>query len=164
MVGGARELCGVSFAWALIPFTRVLLLWPNHSPKVPSSNTIILGVWILTYEFGRNKYSDHSRAPKSAFLTSTQVMLILLFQEPHFENYAVEYRLPSWLSGEESACQCRRHRFNPCIRTIPWRRKWQPIPVFLPGKSHGQRSLVGYSLWGHRVRCNWTYTHSVKDR
>ena len=87
MVGGARELCGVSFAWALIPFTRVLLLWPNHSPKVPSSNTIILGVWILTYEFGRNKYSDHSRAPKSAFLTSTQVMLILLFQEPHFENY-----------------------------------------------------------------------------
>ena len=36
----------------------------------------------------------------------------------------------------------------PRIRKIPWRRKWQPIPVFLPGISHGQRSLVGYSPWG----------------
>ena len=33
---------------------------------------------------------------------------------------------------------------------IPWRKKWQPTPVFLPGKSHGQRSLVGYSRWGHK--------------
>ena len=36
------------------------------------------------------------------------------------------------------------------VRKIPWRRKWQPTPVFLPGKSHGQRSLVGYSPWGHK--------------
>ena len=35
---------------------------------------------------------------------------------------------------------------------IPWRRKWQPTPVFLPGESHGQRSLVGYSLWGRKSR------------
>ena len=33
---------------------------------------------------------------------------------------------------------------------FPWRRKWQSTPVLLPGKSHGQRSLVGYSLWGHK--------------
>ena len=38
------------------------------------------------------------------------------------------------------------------ISKIPWRRKWQPTPVVLPGKSHGQRSLVGYSSWGLRVR------------
>ena len=36
----------------------------------------------------------------------------------------------------------------PELRKIPWRRKWQPTPVFLPGKFHGQRSLVGYSSWG----------------
>ena len=56
--------------------------------------------------------------------------------------------LPRWLSGKESACQCRRHRrpgFDPWIGKIPWRRKWQPTPVFTPGKSNGQRSLVGYS-------------------
>ena len=33
---------------------------------------------------------------------------------------------------------------------MPWRRKWQPTPVFLPGESQGQRSLVGYNLWGHK--------------
>ena len=56
-------------------------------------------------------------------------------------------RLPRWLSGKESACQCKRSRFNPWVGKIPQRRKWQPTPVFLPGKSHGQRNLVGYSLW-----------------
>ena len=43
---------------------------------------------------------------------------------------------------------CRRPRFNPWVENIPWRREWQPIPVFLPGDFHGQRSLAGYNLWG----------------
>ena len=43
--------------------------------------------------------------------------------------------------------QCWRLRFDPWVGKIPWRRKWQPIPVLSPGKSHGQRSLVGYSPW-----------------
>ena len=38
----------------------------------------------------------------------------------------------------------------PWVRKIPWRRKWQPTPVVLPGKTHGQRSQVGYSPWGHK--------------
>ena len=50
---------------------------------------------------------------------------------------------------KKSACQYRRRRFDPWVGKIPWRRKWQPPPVFLPGESHGQRSLVGYSPWGH---------------
>ena len=53
-----------------------------------------------------------------------------------------------WLSGKESACQCRRCRFDPWVKKILWRRKWQPTPVFLPGKFHGQRNLVSYSPWG----------------
>ena len=44
--------------------------------------------------------------------------------------------------------QCRRLRFNPSVGKIPWKRKWQPTLVFLPGKSYGQRSLAGYSPWG----------------
>ena len=51
---------------------------------------------------------------------------------------------------KESACQCRRYGFHPWIKKIPWRRKCQPTPVFLPGKSHGQRSLAGY------VTKSWT--------
>ena len=48
---------------------------------------------------------------------------------------------PRWLSGKESACRCRRPWFDPWVRRIPSRRKWQSSSVFLPGKSHGQRSL-----------------------
>ena len=60
---------------------------------------------------------------------------------------------PRSLSGKESACQCRRCGFNSWVWEIPWRRKWQPTPVFLPGKSHRQRSLSGCSPWGpKRVR------------
>ena len=56
-------------------------------------------------------------------------------------------------SGKESTCQRRRRKrckFHPWIRKIPWRRKWQPTPVFLPGKSHGQRNLAGYSPWDYK--------------
>ena len=52
--------------------------------------------------------------------------------------------LPRWLSDQESTCQCRTHRrlrFDPWVRKIPRRKKWQPTSVFLPGESHGQRSL-----------------------
>ena len=59
--------------------------------------------------------------------------------------------LPTWHGGKKSTCQCRRWqemRFDPWVGKIPRRRKWQPTPVFFPGKFHGQRSLVGYSPWG----------------
>ena len=68
------------------------------------------------------------------------------------ENISQESHLPGgppwWLSSKESTCQCRRHRLDPWVWKIPWRRDWQPAPVFLPGKSHGQRSLVGYTVHG----------------
>ena len=54
---------------------------------------------------------------------------------------------PRWLSGKESTCQCRRCRFHPWVGKIPWKRKWQPTSVFLPGESQGHRNLVGYSPW-----------------
>ena len=58
---------------------------------------------------------------------------------------------PRGTNGEEPVCQCRRLKrcgFDLWVGKIPWRRKWQPTPVFLLGESHGQRSLVGYSPWG----------------
>ena len=61
--------------------------------------------------------------------------------------------LPRWLNGRESTCQCKRHRrhvFDPWVGKIPWRREWLLTPIFLPGKSHGQRNLVGYGPWGRR--------------
>ena len=56
--------------------------------------------------------------------------------------------LPWWLRWWSICLQCRRPRFDPWVGKIPWRRKWQPTLVLLPGKFHEQRSLVGYSPQG----------------
>ena len=61
--------------------------------------------------------------------------------------------------GTEPTCHHRSHirlRSDPWVRKIPWRRAWQPPPVFLPGESRGQRSLAGYGPWGRRVRQDWS--------
>ena len=59
-------------------------------------------------------------------------------------------RLPWWRRWWSICLQCGRLRFDPWVRKIPWRRKWQPTPVLLLGKSHGQKSLIGYSPWGRK--------------
>ena len=65
----------------------------------------------------------------------------------------------------KNCLQCRRdrrHGFNLCIRKIPWRRKWHPIPAFLPEKSRGQTGLEGYSTKGLKSQtqtCDYTHTH-----
>ena len=56
--------------------------------------------------------------------------------------------LPPMQKTRVRSLQCRRPGFDPWVRKIPWRRKWQPTSVLLPGKFHGLRSLIGYSLWG----------------
>ena len=58
--------------------------------------------------------------------------------------------LPWWLSSKEFACKCRRCMFDSWVVKFLWRSKWQPTPVFLLGKSQGQRTLAGYSPWGHK--------------
>ena len=94
--------------------------------------------------------------------TQKRFTLDLTFVELLRMAYHFSLGISRWLSGKESACQCRRCAFDPWVGKIPWRRKCQPTPVFLPGKSHGQRSLVGYSPWGCKesdMTSNWTCTH-----
>ena len=66
----------------------------------------------------------------------------------------LELGFPCGARGKESICQCRRCKrwrgLDLWVGKIPWSRKWQPTSVFLPGKFHGQRSLEGYSPWGHK--------------
>ena len=73
--------------------------------------------------------------------------------ESNYVNYV--WGFPGGSSGKESACQSQRHWSDPWFGKIPWRRKWQPTPVFLPEKSHGQRRLVGL----RRVR-HWLSMHA----
>ena len=65
-------------------------------------------------------------------------------------DLSVNFLFPRWLRGKESAYQCMVPGFDPWVRKIPWRGKWQATPVLLPGKSHGQRSLAGYSPQGRK--------------
>ena len=74
---------------------------------------------------------------------------------------------PDGASGKELTCQCRRQErcgLNPWVGKIPWRRAWQPTPVFLPGESHGQRSLAGYSPQCCRMSDTTKVTSCVRAR
>ena len=84
-----------------------------------------------------------------------------LYHECHLGSHI--YGFLGGTHGKASACQCRRCRwcgFNPWVGKNPESRKWQHIPVFLPGKSHGQRSLVDYSLWGCKQSDMTAHTHT----
>ena len=68
-----------------------------------------------------------------------------------------------WQGGKDSPCQSKRHKrhgFDPWVRKIPWRRKWQHNPVLLPGKFHGHRSLAGYSPRGHKESDTTEHRHT----
>ena len=82
------------------------------------------------------------------------------------------HKLPQWHSGKEPTCQRRKCRFYAWVWKIPWRRKWQTAPVFLPRESQGQRSLAGYSPWGGKetdvteglnCKLNYPFTHPKCD-
>ena len=68
--------------------------------------------------------------------------------------------LPWWLSWQRICLQIRRPGFNPWVRKIPWRKEWQPVLVFLPGVSHGWKSLGGYSPEGHKEPDMTDCTHT----
>ena len=88
------------------------------------------------------------------FITVHRYFIATLSQQRSSASFVQWYMLssglPWWLIGKDSFGPYGRHEFNPWVRKIPWRRKWQCTPVLLPGKSHGQRSLAGYSLWGYK--------------
>ena len=94
---------------------------------------------LWTLQTGGSDFSVPSSHPTGACFP-----LVMLFNLCTF---------PGGAGGQESTCQCRRHKwccFDPWVGKIPWSRKWQPTPVFLPGEFYGQRSLVGYNPWGSK--------------
>ena len=87
------------------------------------------------------------------FIYSFILAVLVQLMRSSFPDQGTGQGFPGGASGKEPTCQYRRHKrggFGPRVREIPWRRAWQPNSVCLPGKSHGQRKLAGYSPWGHR--------------
>ena len=129
-----------------------------------------LGVLNTEISFATNYLCDlscciHLKQRSSLEIQSKRGWILILFTHTDtarfvkWQNLIMQGRLPRWCSGKESACQYRRRKgceFDPRVGKIPWRRAWPPTPVFLPGESHGQRSLVGYSPWAAKswVRLN----------
>ena len=81
--------------------------------------------------------------------------------ERYFLKISIWASLVAWMAKNTPAMF--EPGFDPWVGKIPWKRAWQPIPVFLPGESHGQRSLVGCSPWGHKESdtTEWLSTHML---
>ena len=126
--------------------------FPGGSPVLPTPGTACLpGVTYLPvaslctpWRPRRSVLTD----PGCLRVRSPRMSLLLYYIDQGQPNL----KFPWWLSSKEPACLCGRCSFDPWVGKIPWRREWQPTSVFLPGESHGQRSLAGYSLWGPKSR------------
>ena len=88
-----------------------------------------------------------------ALLRDTAFILPSMSKLSSYWSPTAKFSLPAGVmpcgSIVKNSPATRRLRFDPWVRKIPWKRKWQSTLVFLPGKSHRQRSLAGYSPWGH---------------
>jgi len=141
-------------------------LWnlkPESTRKWKSQTLQTVSVMMLHFAFPMSTLWN-AAAKKNKKQHSNQIPLPLHFPPVHSSNRQFANNLitvPLWdnkgfshgSSGKEPACKSKRHKrhgFDPWVGKIPWKRAWQPIPEFLPGESHGQRRLAGYSPWGHK--------------
>ena len=138
----------MKYVWVLSRFSHIRLcaiLW-----TVASQAPLSMG-------FSRQKYWSGLWCPPPGYLPNSEI-------KPMSSALAVSFfttGLPWWLRQWSVCLQWGRTGFNPWVGKIPWRRKWQPTPVFLPGNSQEWRNLVGYkSMESQRVRHNWATSHS----
>ena len=183
-VSSHQQKCGIGQTWCAIrsrptpshhcfksTIQKLPIITPTH---IPLTRTLTGGYTWLPERLGNVVSSLHLVRWPVCWGENLESLILMedredkLFETPgslwykgfKTEGYPV-IGLPRWYSDEQPTFQCRRHKrhgFNPWVGKIPWSRKWQPILVFLPGKFHGQRSLVVYSPWCHRVRCDWAHT------
>ena len=108
---------------------------PSEGARERESFSAFSSLWWLQRSLARG----HLTPVSASGATWPSLCLCLLL---HYEDSY--HWLPSWLSGKESTCNARDPGSVPRSGRFPWKRKWQPTPVFLPGKSHGKKSLAGY--------------------
>ena len=112
-----------------------------YSPwNPPDQNTRVGSLFLLQRVFQSQRWNP-------GLLHCKQVLYHLSHQGSPINEYIRISPMAQWVKNH---LQCRRHRFDLWLRKFSWKRKWQPTPVFLSGESHGQRSLAGYSSWGHK--------------
>ena len=149
-----------------------LLLSQVKTPFHHDSLTFSFFIWMSHEVFLREKLI-HSKFHIKLKKLEFYFHFSLLPSSKMVANESLQIDIPSRISPSESAVQspgnptltgCWRRRFDPWVRKIPWRRRWQPNPVFLPEKSHGQRSLAVYSPWGRKESDMNEHTHTGHKR
>ena len=151
----ASALCSAPLCWPFIYYRlwRVVHTEKNTAFFVGIGNQHRNDLW---HEHQEEESPSHSFAP---FWNLGRMCLRVWFKVRLWRKhlFTIMWIIVTWtrvklaegfhsLSGKDSTCQCRRqwrHGFDFWLGNFPWRRKWEPTPVFSPGKSHGQRSLVG---------------------
>ena len=133
--------------------------WCAAVPGVAKSQT-----WLSDWTDGSSRASLVAQLVKNPPAMQEISVWSLCWKDPLEKRQATHpsiLGLPWWLRWKRICLQCGRPGFDPWVGKIPWRRAWQHTPVFLSGESHGQRSLVGYSPWGHRESdmTEWVSTH-----
>ena len=136
-------------------------VWFRKSPSVPFLIILIIrSIWTFLFVTGREIscfywsglcLKEHSWWVSQHWHCSRKLLGLSQLSWPHkigfCERKTLAYEHGRGASGKEPTCPWRRHKrpgFDPWVGKIPWRRAWQPTPVFFPGESHGQRSLAGY--------------------
>jgi len=136
----------------------LILEFGSHDYQI--SNLVVFHSWLVleslpvpkTYFSSFSKQTQLHRSFKTQFLClsySVKPLDTLACPMELDLRIPLLWHFPGGTSGKEPVCQCRRHkrhRFDPWIGKILWKREWQPAPVLLPG----QRSLGAYSPWGHK--------------
>ena len=144
----ANTICS-DFGAQKIKFDTVSTVSPSISHEVMGPDAMILVFWMLSFKptFSLSSYTFIKRLFSSSSLSAIRVVssayLRLLIFLPVIWTSLLAQTVKRLSTMRETG-------FDPWVRMIPWRRKWQSTPVLLPGKSHGQRSLLGNSSWGHK--------------
>ena len=140
-------------SWEPHPYPLIQTI-TSHSPHLQILSCRELGLQHMNLE------GDTNTPCITMMMTPLAQTSLLKSPDMYFISPIWYLRFLRWLSGKESTYQYNRHGFDPWVKKIPWRRKLQPTPVLLPGKSHRQRNLQGYSPWSHRVRRDWATEHA----
>ena len=147
------QACPVFDSWTL-PSLWCWTCWPSIFHSLQRRQEFVIAASLKVggvtsgkiqtpLSFGFESTKEDIPLGPSQFLLNAHVFLFSIF-------FSCPWSLPWWLSSKESTCQYRRCRFGLWSGKIPWSRKCHPTPVFLPGRSYGQKILVDYSPWGRK--------------
>ena len=138
------KIMSIELMMASKPLILILIRWCQCS--IFSLN--LSELWFCM-ELSKSYLDSYCNLIRTSYLLNLNLFLAVFILSNCIRLVRIWFwAFPGGASGKEPACQCRRRKrwgFNPWVGKIPWRRAWQPIPVFLPGETHGQRILAGHS-------------------